>query len=64
MTERDIDGTEAMVGLYLDCLREPRASAAALEWGGLCREATLDLLGDGAAPEAIDALLDAARVHP
>jgi hypothetical protein len=55
--------TAALVALYHDRLRRLRADANALAWGGLSRDAALDVLGDDATLEAIDALVDAARVH-
>lgn len=56
--------TASLVGLYHDGLRELRADSDALAWGGLSREAALDVLGEGAAPQVIDALLDAVKLHP
>jgi hypothetical protein len=53
--------TASLVAHYRDRLRELRADVDALAWGGLSREAALDVLGNGATPEAIDALLEAAR---
>lgn len=56
MTNTEIE----LVTLYRERLRELRADAAAVAWGGLRREAALDVLGADASAEAIDALLVAA----
>jgi hypothetical protein len=63
-TIADRDMTEALVALYGDHLRELRADDDALAWGGLRYDAARDVLGNDASPEAIDAMLDAARTDP
>lgn len=59
-----IDLGAALIVQYRERLAELRRDPDASAWGGLLREAALDVLGDNAAPEAIDALIVAARLHP
>ncbi len=61
ITSRDL--TKTLIALFRDRRRWLRADAEALAWGGLSREAALDVLGDDATLEAIDALVDAGRSH-
>lgn len=58
-----IELTSALVALYRDRLRRLRTDTDERSWGGLSREAAFDVLGDGATPEAVDALLDGTGDH-
>ena len=56
-----IDLTGTLVARYRERFAELCRDADARVWGGLRREAALDVLGHGATPAMIDALLEAAR---
>jgi hypothetical protein len=58
-----LDLPGALATRYREPLTELACDADARAWGGLRREAAIDVLGDDATPEAIDALVDAARAY-
>lgn len=59
-----IDLYAALVAQYRERRAELRRDPDALAWGGLSYDAARDVLGDDASPEAINALIDAARSLP